>query len=51
MEWFVFWLIVNCIVGGMIGQRNNDVAGSIIVSIRSTFRAETSRYRAAASFN
>jgi len=30
MEWFVFWLIVNCIVGAMIGQRNNDVAGSIM---------------------
>src|SRR6059058_4177506 len=31
--WFIFWLIINAIVGAMIGQRNNDVAGSIIVSI------------------
>lgn len=31
--WFIFWLIINAIVGAMIGQRNNDVVGSIILSI------------------
>jgi hypothetical protein len=31
--WSIFWLIINAIVGAMIGQRNNDVAGSIIISI------------------
>ena len=33
MEWFIFWLIVNCIVGAVIGQRNNDVFGSILLSV------------------
>ncbi len=33
MEWFIFWLIVNCIVGAAIGQRNNEVVGSIFLSV------------------
>jgi hypothetical protein len=33
MEWFVFWLIVNCIVGYLIGKPKNDVGTAITVSI------------------
>ncbi|SRR6266540_979039 len=33
MEWFIFWLIVNCIVGYLIGKERNDVAGAITISI------------------
>ena len=33
MEWFIFWLIVNCVVGYLIGQQKNDVGSAIVVSI------------------
>src|SRR6266496_3711323 len=33
MEWFIFWLIINCVVGYLIGQQKNDVATAIVLSI------------------
>jgi zinc-ribbon domain len=33
MEWFIFWLVVNCIVGYAIGKQKNAVADSIFVCI------------------
>lgn len=33
MEWFVFWLIINAVVGFLIGQQKNDVAPAIVLSI------------------
>ena len=33
MEWFVFWFIINCIVGYLIGKPKNDVGTAITVSI------------------
>ena len=33
MEWFVFWLIVNCIVGYLIGKPKNNIGTAITVSI------------------
>jgi len=33
VEWFIFWLIINCVVGFLIGQQKNDVATAIVLSI------------------
>jgi zinc-ribbon domain len=33
MEWFIFWLIINCVVGYLIGQQKNDMATAIVLSI------------------
>jgi zinc-ribbon domain len=33
MEWFIFWLIINCVVGYLIGQQKNDIATAIVLSI------------------
>jgi uncharacterized membrane protein YeaQ/YmgE (transglycosylase-associated protein family) len=33
VEWFIFWLIINAIVGFLIGQQKNDVATAVVFSI------------------
>ncbi|SRR6266496_2636356 len=33
MEWLVFWLIVNLIVGYVIGAQKNDVGTAIVLSV------------------
>jgi hypothetical protein len=33
VEWFIFWLIINAVVGFLIGQQKNDVATAIVLSI------------------
>jgi hypothetical protein len=33
MEWIIFWFIINCIVGYLIGRQKNDVASAIALSL------------------
>ena len=33
MEWIIFWLIVNCVVGYLIGRQKDDMASAIALSI------------------
>ncbi|HEV3147424.1 MAG TPA: hypothetical protein VGZ24_02145 [Chthoniobacterales bacterium] len=33
MEWIIFWLFVNAIVGYLIGKQKNEIGSAITVSI------------------